>query len=448
MSLSQPLPTPTVFTFPTLRTSQPLRYITFFYLYVMQGIPAGFSLTAVANYLTAEGVPSNAVGTFVAAVGLPWTVQFVWGPLIDRFQGSPMGRRRPWVLLAQFMAFVASLGILLVNNPVTQLTTLATAFFLHSVFATVQDASVDAMAISIIPESERGRVNAFMRGGFLVGMGLSAATLSFLIRHYSFHTAALTQSMALLTLTLITFFIKEKREDALFPWSPTQTTTVERQQHIHSIRWLFQELYRGLVARPSLQLFVPILMVYTSLSIFIRAYPVHLIRELHWRDTELSLMSGTYGTAVMIVFIIAGGWVADRLGARRLLLHVMLGCSLFLLIANAIAPYWVYPDVASAVYVLYYMLDPLVSVAAMPVLMALCRRDVEGSQFTAYMALVNLCDVAGSFISGHIQMVVRAPVIGFSCGLVILVALFMTRRASNLPVPVVENSPETPISNL
>lgn len=101
---------------PTLQTSRPLRYVTFFYLYVMQGIPAGFALTAVANYLTAEGVPASAVGAFVATVGLPWTVQFVWGPLIDRFQGSAMGRRRPWVLLAQLMAFVASLGILLISE--------------------------------------------------------------------------------------------------------------------------------------------------------------------------------------------------------------------------------------------------------------------------------------------------------------------------------------------
>lgn len=431
MSVLSPLPVPSSFALPALRTNRTLRYVTFFYLYVMQGIPAGFSLTAVANYLTAEGVSSSTVGTFVAAVGLPWTVQFVWGPLIDRFQGSPMGRRRPWVLLSQLMAFVASLGILLVDNPVTQLTTLAAAFFLHSVFATIQDASVDAMAISIIPESERGRVNAFMRGGFLIGIGASAAVMSYLIRQYDFHTAALTQSLALLSLMGITFFIKEKKEDALFPWSAAPAPTAERDKHEHSLNWLFRELYRGMVARQSLRLFIPILMVYTSLSMFIRAYPVHLIQKLHWKDTELSFMSGTYGTAVMIVFILAGGWVADRLGARRLLLNVMLGCGLFLLIANGISAYWIHPEVASSVYVLYYMLDPLVSVAAMPVLMALCRRDVEGSQFTAYMALVNLCDVAGSFLSGHLQTQVSAPVIGFSGGIIILIALFMANRTGH-----------------
>lgn len=416
---------------PTLQTSRPLRYVTFFYLYVMQGIPAGFALTAVANYLTAEGVPASAVGAFVATVGLPWTVQFVWGPLIDRFQGSAMGRRRPWVLLAQLMAFVASLGILVVDNPVAQLSVLGVAFFLHSIFATIQDASVDAMAISIIPASERGRVNAFMRGGFLIGIGVSAATFSYLIRSYSFHTAALTQSLVLLTLTAVTFFVKEKSEDAMFPWSATPVApSVGQRQHDHSLSWLFRELYQGLVARESLQLFVPILMVYTSLSIFIRAYPVHLMQELHWKDTDLSFMTGTYGTAVMVLFIIVGGWLADRNGARRLLVYVVLGCGLFLVTANLLSPYWVHPGVASSIYVFYYILDPMVSVAAMPVLMTLCRRDVEGSQFTTYMALVNLCDVAGSFISGHVQMVVKAPVIGLTCGIVVLSAFIVIAWAN------------------
>ena len=36
----------------SLKQSAVLRYVTFFYLYVMQGIPAGFSTTALANYLT------------------------------------------------------------------------------------------------------------------------------------------------------------------------------------------------------------------------------------------------------------------------------------------------------------------------------------------------------------------------------------------------------------
>ncbi len=66
---------------PALNESSRLRSFTFFYLYVMQGIPSGFALTAIANYLTGKGVAPNVVGSFVAIVGIPWILQFVWGPL-------------------------------------------------------------------------------------------------------------------------------------------------------------------------------------------------------------------------------------------------------------------------------------------------------------------------------------------------------------------------------
>lgn len=95
---------------PTLTQSKPLRYASFFYLYLMQGLPSGFALTALTNYLIRQGMTAQGVASFGAVIGLPWGVKFVWGPLVDRFQGSAMGQRRPWVLLSQLLAFLASLG--------------------------------------------------------------------------------------------------------------------------------------------------------------------------------------------------------------------------------------------------------------------------------------------------------------------------------------------------
>lgn len=42
--------------FLSLTENTALRYFTFFYLYVMQGVPAGFSSTALANYLTGKRI--------------------------------------------------------------------------------------------------------------------------------------------------------------------------------------------------------------------------------------------------------------------------------------------------------------------------------------------------------------------------------------------------------
>jgi hypothetical protein len=39
-------------------------------------------------------------------------------------------------------------------------------------------------------------------------------------------------------------------------------------------------------------------------------------------------------------------------------------------------------------------------VTIFPILMGLCCQKVEGSQFTFYLELINLCDVTGSYVTG------------------------------------------------
>lgn len=417
-----------------LSENRPLRYVTFFYLYAMQGIPAGFALTALSNYLAARGQTPQAIGSFVALVGLPWALQFVWGPVIDRFQGSVMGRRKPWVVGSQFVAFLASLGVLLVTDPGAELSLLTAVFCIHSVFASVQDASVDAMAISVIPEAERGRVNAFMRGGFLLGIGLGAAVLSTLLNRYGFRPAAIAQSAVLLLFTLVTCFIRERPGDSLLPnFVRRQERAPAKRGPDYSFRWLFTELLRGLFARSGFALFGAIITVYFCCSVFIRSFNIHLIQKLGWNDTELSVLTGSYGTTVALGIIIAGGILADRIGARRLMFWVLLLLGGFLLFFNLGLNQWSGYELAKAGLIVWSTMDPAFSVTAMPVLMAICRKGVEGSQFTTYMALVNLSDIAGAYVAGQLLGFTSAPLIGIGCGVLVLVALLVVRLAPNNP---------------
>ncbi len=427
----------------TLSQSRPLRYGVFFYLYVMQGIPSGFYLTALANYFTAEGVKPNVVGSFIAIIGLPWAFQFVWGPLIDRFQGSPMGRRKPWVVGSQLMTLLASCTLLFVGDPVAQINTLAWLFCLRSLFAAIQDAGVDAMAITVIPEDERGRVNAFMRAGFLVGTGIGAAVFATILRQYGFHGAALVQIGCLLTGVLLMVFIREQPTDRLLPSLGRMVlfntfggshnnlpdaivipVRESKKRYIeHDFRWLFTELFRGLFSRQSLFLFGAIILAYTSNALFLRAYNHHLIERLGWRDTDVSVLTGTYGMVVATVIALTGGYLADRLGGRRLLI-IMLGIvAVYLIGFNLLSALWVQSDVARTGLVALYFLDPAVSAAAMPVLMGICRKGVEGSQFTTYMAFVNLCDIAGTYFAGYALLFLAAPAIGLFAGGMAIVAV-------------------------
>lgn len=408
----------------SLKNSSSLRYFTFFYLYFMQGIPAGFALTAIANYLVGKGVSSSSVGTFVSIVGLPWILQFIWGPLIDRYQYSVIGHRKHWVMLTQAAAFLASLTLLLVKDPASQLSLMSMVFFTHSIFASVQDASVDAMAISLVPDTEKGRLNAFMRGGFLIGLAFGSAVLAFVLHKYGFYLASFIQSITLLVFTVLTFFIKLDEHDPLLPsFSPKNKLPPDEKNP--ALKEVFKDLWKGMTGKFSLQIFGIIALVYLCLSIFIRSYSYHLIKVLKWPSHEVSILQGSYGSFITFTVIIAGGILADRMGAGKLQVKVMWALTLFLLLFNGIYLFWHLKTIATTGLLLWSLADPLFSVAAFPVLMNLCSDHIEGSQFTAYMALINFCDVLGSYITGWALHVVAAPVLGFSCGIIILFAIFM-----------------------
>ncbi len=413
----------------TLTGSAALRYFSCFYLYVMQGVPAGFALTALAGYLTKQGADSGVIGSFIAITGLPWTFQFVWGPLIDRFQYSTMGHRKHWLVLAQLLAFCASLLLFLVHDPLHQLAGLGLVFFLHSTFASIQDAAADAMIIDIVPPQERGRANAFMRGGFLAGMALGSAALSVVLHRFGFSYAVGLQSIILLLFTLVTFFLKLNPGDTLIP----SRNDALREQFVNlqpTLNTVFRKIRDGLFRKKSISYFMLVILVYFCFSVFIRAYSFSLIRDYGWSDQRLSVFQGGWGTLLMLGVVLSGGKLSDRIGAESLQKAVLLGCGLFLLVFNGLWIYWSHNSVTTTGLVIWNFADPLLSVSCFPIIMGLCIKPVEGSQFTAYMALINLCDVLGSYVSGWALHVVRPFEIGLVCGALILFAWVVFRRLS------------------
>ena len=124
-------------------------------LYVAQGIPYGFVTVTLAAYLAERGFDAGAIGALAAAGTLPWTFKWVWGPMIDRFGIPSMGRRRPWILLAQTGMILSILAMALIPSITDHLALLGWMIFVHNIFNSLQDVSVDALAVDLLREEER-----------------------------------------------------------------------------------------------------------------------------------------------------------------------------------------------------------------------------------------------------------------------------------------------------
>src|SRR5512143_3636792 len=99
---------------PDLLASKSGRMAAFFFLYMTEGIPLGFTATAVATQMRRHGVGPAQIGAFVGSLYLPWAFKWAVGPIVDTLTVRRLGRRRFWIVLTQ----LGMMGTLLAAMPV------------------------------------------------------------------------------------------------------------------------------------------------------------------------------------------------------------------------------------------------------------------------------------------------------------------------------------------
>src|SRR6202167_1243992 len=86
------------------------RVLIVLFLGFSSGLPLALSGSTLFVWMTESGVNLGTIGLF-ALVGTPYTIKFLWAPLIDALDvpilSRRFGRRRGWLLLSQVLLIVA-----------------------------------------------------------------------------------------------------------------------------------------------------------------------------------------------------------------------------------------------------------------------------------------------------------------------------------------------------
>lgn len=136
-------------------------------LYFSEGAPIGFLWWAMPTLLRSDGVAVERITALTAALVLPWTLKFLWAPLIDAWRGPRWGFRA-WAASAQVAMGLCLLPLVFID-PAEGFGLWFALLLAHAVCAATQDVAIDALAVAAVPAEERGRVNAAMQVGMLGG---------------------------------------------------------------------------------------------------------------------------------------------------------------------------------------------------------------------------------------------------------------------------------------
>lgn len=365
-------------------------------LYVGQGIPYGFVTVALAAHLAARGATAAAIGGVIAMAVLPWSFKWAWGPVVDSGRLAGFGRRRPWLIVAQFMMIATAAGIALV--PEADVSLLGWAILLHNVFVGLQDVAVDALAVDQLVGAERERASGMMFGSAYVGTFLGGAGLGIVTARLGLPTAiaALTAAQAVL-LALVLVVREQPQASGAAPRSALGLLALARG------------LVRGMLTPQALRAAVAAFLLKLMPAALSVLMLVQLIERFGWSQERYSAVSGGVGVLLGLAASVAAGFLAGRVGPRRTALVASLVLGTAWIAFGLASRWWNRTDVVFGLVAAETVCLAATTVAFFAIFMRVAAPAVAATQFTASMAVMNLATSTGSWLAGPIGAAVDTP---------------------------------------
>jgi MFS transporter, PAT family, beta-lactamase induction signal transducer AmpG len=387
--------------FPNLLATRRGRLTAFFLMYITEGIPLGFAVTAIATQMRRQGISATAIGGFVAAIYLPWAFKWAVGPIVDVFSSDRYGRRRSWIIAMQ-LAMVASLFMLQFVGLGAGIKVLTTLIIVHNIFAATQDVAIDALAVSTLRADERGMAGGLTFCGAYLGQAVGGAGALYLIEYVGFSNTYFFVAAAILAVTVLVVL---PLQEPVVPrvaaaGAGLQRMGAEISLFVQQVWGAFTETRASLVG-----------LAFALLPAGAMALGLALLNtlavDLGFNDARVAKLN-LWATILAASGCVVGGWMSDRLGRRRALgwfIFSMSPITLWLAWAlwhagwirpvdPALRAGLVVPALVVTVFwcsaLLYNFANGLMYGARAALFMDVSNPRVAATQFTAYMALLNL----------------------------------------------------------
>ncbi|MBK7281142.1 MFS transporter [Candidatus Aalborgicola defluviihabitans] len=387
---------------PNLLATKNGRLMAFFLLYVTEGIPLGFAATAVATRLRRLDVGPAEIGAFVGSFYLPWAFKWAFGPVIDVFSSERLGRRRGWILFTQVAMALTLLSTVMLDLP-AQLGLFTIILLVHNTFGAMQDVAIDALACSTLQENERGVANGMMFAGATIGSMVGGSGVMFLSGYTGFQPTFFFVAACILA---VTAFVVLPMQEAPGPVrervAGSKLAQAGREMRVFAI-----DSFRSFLGSSGAFGGLLFALLPAGAMCLGLALQSNLAVELGMDDDQVAALN-FYSSILGAAFCVLGGYLSDRWGRRRTLLVYMalMSVPVFYLMNELTRYGWIMPvsttvanrpQVPAALLTAFWIATLAYSVfqglmygTRSAIMMDVTNPAVAATQFTAYMALMNL----------------------------------------------------------
>jgi MFS transporter, PAT family, beta-lactamase induction signal transducer AmpG len=343
------------------------------------GLPLALTSGTLQAWLTVAGMDLKTIGIFTL-VGLPYSMKFLWAPVMDRITLPWLGRRRGWMLLTDIAvaAGLALMGLIGTENGPQWLgiTAIVVAFMSASL-----DIVFDAYRTDILLPAERGFGAAVWVNGYRLALLLASAGALVLADHIGWSGTYLALAALMSAGTITVLFSPNPPSAGLPPKTLKEAVGLP---------------LRELFTRPGIVGLLSLIVLYkVGDAIAGTLQTTFFIGGLGFSAGEVGYVKGL-GIGATLIGALAGGMIMAKTGLARSLLFFGILQALsnlsFMLLA------WIgksYEALAASV-VIENVTGGMGTAAFVALVMSLCDHRYTATQF----ALLSSLEALGRVFSG------------------------------------------------
>ena len=267
------------------------------------GLPFYLTSKTLQAWMTTANVDLKTIG-FFSLVTLPYSLKFVWAPVMDRYVPPFLGRRRGWVFITQILLLLA-IAAMSLHDPQRGLQMLAINAIAIAFFSASQDISLDAYRTDVLQDREMGAGAAVFVMGYRIAMITTGALAFFLADRMSWQSVYLILSLLILVGIAGTFIAPEP----VLSDAPPKTL-------VEAVVLPFADFFQrvGVLRALFVLLFIVLYKYSDSLA---GSMTTPFLLKAGFSQSEVGAVFLGVGVIATIAGVVVGGAVIGKLGINR-----------------------------------------------------------------------------------------------------------------------------------
>jgi MFS transporter, PAT family, beta-lactamase induction signal transducer AmpG len=350
------------------------------------GLPLALTGGTLQAWMAVDGVDLRTIGVF-ALVGMPYTLKFLWSPLMDRFVPPWLGRRRGWIIFTQ-VVLILSIAAMGFSSPKQAPVVLAVLALLVTFSSASQDIVIDAYRTDILHEEERGAGAAVFVTGYRIAMLVSGALALIMSDRIGWRTTYLVMAAVMSIGVASTLFGPEPERKALPP---------------KTIKEAVWGPLKDFVSRRRALMLLLLIVLYKLADAYAGSLTTaFLIRGVGFSATDVGTVNKAFGLVSTIIGAMLGGALMVRLGLFRSLLAfgILQGISNLAFMVLA----WTGKSYGMLIFAVGFenFTSGMGTAAFIALLMALCNHRYTATQYALLSSLAALGRIFIAPTSGYV----------------------------------------------